>query len=156
MVILFCVLVVTLSLSCGESKEAAPNKQVIKKEEVGKKKAENEGKEETKVRVKVMAGRVEADVAEGSNKAAVEGLLREKTVEIQRCYYEWVKKNGGKEGSLVFGITLDTDGSAKVEVLENSVDDVVATCASGIVREISFPKPAQKVTFKIPFKFSSL
>lgn len=155
--ILCGVLSVALALGCGEAKEEKAKKEGAKKEAPKKEgKTSEEGKEDSKLKVQVKAGPVEVDEVEGFSREAVEEILRGKTKKIQGCYLNWVQENDGKEGTVLLGVTIDTGGVAEVEVVENGFDDdVVATCASGIVKATSFPKPAKKTTLRVPFKFRS-
>jgi len=157
-IILCTVLSAVLALGCGEAKKEETKKEGVKKEAPKEEdNAAKEGKKDDKLTVRVKAGPMVGDEAEGINKGEIEGILRGKTVDIQRCYYEWVKENEGKEGSLLLGIAIDTDGAAEVEVIENGFDDdVVGTCAAEVVKGISFPIPSKKATLKVPFKFRSL
>jgi len=113
---------------------------------------------EKKIKVRVRGGRVSGVVGGKIDRAAVEKYLRQRTVAVQRCYYDVVRRNPNAAGRLVLQPTIATNGRASVKVVSDSIgDSAVAKCVTRKIRSWRFPKPEKKsVRLKVPFVFRSL
>ena len=127
-----------------------------KKLEVVKK--EDKVVKEKKIRVRVRGGRISGVVGGKIDRAAVEKYLRQRTVAVQRCYYDVVRRNPNAAGRLVLQLTIGTNGRASVKVVKDTIGDpAVARCVTGKIKSWRFPKPEKKsVRLKVPFVFRSL
>ena len=113
---------------------------------------------EKKIRVRVRGGRISGVVGGRIDRAAVERYLRQRTVAVQRCYYDVVRRNPNAAGRLVLQLTIGTNGRASVKVAEDTIGDpAVARCVTGKIKSWRFPKPEEKsVRLNVPFVFRSL
>jgi len=113
---------------------------------------------EKKIKVRVRGGRISGVVGGKIDRAAVEKYLRQRTVAVQRCYYDVVRRNPNAGGRLVLQLTIATNGRAAVKVVSDSVgDSAVAKCVTRKIKSWRFPKPEKKsVRLKVPFVFRSL
>ncbi len=113
---------------------------------------------EKKIKVRVRGGRISGVVGGKIDRAAVEKYLRQRTVAVQRCYYDVVRRNPNAGGRLVLQLTIATNGRANVKVVSDSVgDSAVAKCVTRKIKSWRFPKPEKKsVRLKVPFVFRSL
>ena len=113
---------------------------------------------EEKIKVRVRGGRISGVVGGKIDRAAVEKYLRQRTVAVQRCYYDVVRRNPNAGGRLVLQLTIATNGRANVKVVSDSVgDSAVAKCVTRKIKSWRFPKPEKKsVRLKVPFVFRSL
>ncbi len=113
---------------------------------------------EKKIRVRVRGGRISGVVGGKIDRAAVEKYLRQRTVAVQRCYYDVVRRNPNAAGRLVLQLTIATNGRASVKVVKDTIGDpAVARCVTGKIKSWRFPKPEKKsVRLKVPFVFRSL
>ncbi|MFH1530288.1 MAG: AgmX/PglI C-terminal domain-containing protein [Pseudomonadota bacterium] len=131
---------------------AAPARklEVVKKDEVVS--------TEKQIKVSVRGGRISGVVGGKIDRAAVEKYLRQRTVAVQRCYYDVVRRNPNAGGRLVLEMTIATNGRADVKVVSDSVGDSgVASCVTQKIKSWRFPKPEEKsVRLKVPFVFRSL
>ncbi len=121
-------------------------------------KADEKVSTEKKITVRVRGGRISGVVGGKIDRAAVEKYLRQRTVAVQRCYYDVVRRNPNAGGRLVLELTIATNGRANVKVVSDSVgDSAVAKCVSQKIKSWRFPKPEKKsVRLKVPFVFRSL
>ena len=113
---------------------------------------------EKKITVRVRGGRISGVVGGKIDRAAVEKYLRQRTVAVQRCYYDVVRRNPNAGGRLVLQLTIATNGRANVSVTSDSVgDSAVAKCVVQKIKSWRFPKPEKKsVRLNVPFVFRSL
>lgn len=112
-----------------------------------------------RIRVKVRGGDVRSTIGSGTlDLAALRDVVRKYTPGLQRVFLEAARKNPGLHGKLVVRITVGASGRARVEIIEDRVHD--AAFARALKRRIAtwrFPKPkGGQVSFKVPFRFSSI
>jgi hypothetical protein len=117
-----------------------------------------QAKEEEKIKVKVRGGEVMGLVGGKIDKAALEKYIRQRTVAVQRCYLDAVRRNPSAGGRLVLQLTISTNGRASVEVVSDEVGDPsVGKCVMSRIRSWRFPSPEGKsVQLKLPFVFRSI
>jgi hypothetical protein len=115
-------------------------------------------KAEEKINVKVRGGNIMGLVGGKIDKAALEKYIRQRTVAVQRCYLDAVRRNPSAGGRLVLQLTISTNGRASVEVVSDDVGDPsVAKCVMSRIRSWRFPSPEGKsVQLKLPFVFRSI
>ncbi|MBM4371293.1 MAG: hypothetical protein FJ098_06540, partial [Deltaproteobacteria bacterium] len=76
---------------------------------------------EKEIRVSVRGGAISGVVGGKIDKAAVEKYLRQRTVAVQRCYLDVVRRNPNAGGRLVLELTIAPNGRADVKVASDAV-----------------------------------
>lgn len=114
--------------------------------------------EEKKIQVRVRGGTITGMIGGKIDKAALEKYIRQRTVAVQRCYLDAVRRNPNAGGRLVLELTISTNGRAGVSVLSDDVGEPsVAKCVVAKMKGWKFPQPKDKaVQLKLPFVFRQI
>jgi serine/threonine protein kinase len=120
---------------------------------------EGSGGKRGKIRGRVQNVSSQARVQGNLDRAEVLRAINGRMGAITRCYESRLMNNPTLGGRLVFGWTITTSGGASGVAVRSSTlsDPAVASCISGIIRGIRFPRPeGGSVQISFPFLFRAM
>jgi hypothetical protein len=120
---------------------------------------EGSGGKRGKIRGRVQNVSSQARVQGNLDRAEVLRAINGRMGAITRCYESRLMNNPTLGGRLVFGWTINTSGGASGVAVRSSTlaDPAVASCISGIIRGIRFPRPeGGSVQISFPFLFRAM
>jgi hypothetical protein len=88
------------------------------------------------------------------DKAIVRRYLRRNAPKLKYCYEKELAAKPELSGTVASTWTISPDGKVE-DAKSKGVDDAVATCVSGVIASIEFPKPTSgSVTVSFPLSYS--
>lgn len=120
---------------------------------------EGSGGKRGKIRGRVQNVSSQARVQGNLDRAEVLRVINGRMGAITRCYESRLMSNPTLSGRLVFGWTITTSGGVSGVAVRSSTlpDPAVASCISGIIRGMRFPRPdGGSVQISFPFLFRAM
>lgn len=98
--------------------------------------------------------RVPADTATPTlDKTSIRAGVKRRLTEIQICYEKALLDNAALAGTTLVEFTIGADGAVR-EASGHGFDAAVDPCVAGVIKTITFPRPAGKqLVVKYPFSF---